>query len=61
VAVPGEVWPATDQCRGRCLEPTMRLNSGNLAGGGGVGGVGGGAGRRTGGAEGDCNPIGRTT
>jgi hypothetical protein len=30
VAVPGEVQPATDQCRCRCLEPTIRLNSGNL-------------------------------
>ena len=30
MAVPGEVWPATDQCRCGCLEPTIRLNSGNL-------------------------------
>jgi hypothetical protein len=30
VAVPGEVPPATDQSRGICLEPTIRLNSGNL-------------------------------
>lgn len=29
---PGEVRPATDQCRGGCLEPTIRLNSGNLVG-----------------------------
>jgi hypothetical protein len=32
VAVPGDVWPATDQSRGGCLEPTIRLNSGNLVG-----------------------------
>jgi hypothetical protein len=32
MAVPGEVWPATDQCRCGCLEPNIRLNSGNLVG-----------------------------
>ena len=31
-SVPGEVCPATDQCRGGSLEPTIRLNSGNLVG-----------------------------
>jgi hypothetical protein len=32
VAVPGEVQPAIDQCRGGCLEPIIRLNLGNLVG-----------------------------
>jgi hypothetical protein len=32
VAVPVEVRQATDQCRGGCLEPTIRLNSRNLVG-----------------------------
>jgi hypothetical protein len=32
VVVPGEVWQAADQCRCGCLEPTIRLNSGNLVG-----------------------------
>jgi hypothetical protein len=32
LAVSGEVPPATDQCRGGCLEPTIRLNLGNLVG-----------------------------
>lgn len=27
MAVPGKVWPATDQCRGGGLETTIRLNS----------------------------------
>ena len=32
VAVSGEVRPATDEKRGGCLEPTIRLYSGNLVG-----------------------------
>ena len=49
MAVPEKVWLPTDQCRCRCLGPTIKLNSG--------GGVDGGIGKRTGGAEGDCIPI----
>jgi hypothetical protein len=50
VAIPWEVCPATNQCGCGCLEPTIRLSESCRV-----------AGRRTGGAEGDCNPIGRTT
>jgi hypothetical protein len=32
VVVPWEGQSATDQCRGRSLEPTIRLSSGNLLG-----------------------------
>jgi len=46
VAAPLEVQSATD----RCLQTTIRLNSGSR-----------GAGRRTGGAEGDSNPIRKAT
>ena len=32
MTAPWEVQPATDQCRCGCLEPTIRLSSGNLVG-----------------------------
>ena len=32
MTVPGQIQPATDQCRCGCLEPTIRMNSGNLVG-----------------------------
>ena len=32
MTITGEVQPATDQCRYGCLEPTIRLSSGNLVG-----------------------------
>ena len=32
MVVPGEVQPATDRYECRCLEPTIRVNSGNLVG-----------------------------
>ena len=50
MGVSGEVRPATDQSRGECLEPTIRLNLGNLMG----------EQQKTGGAEGNGNSIGRT-
>jgi hypothetical protein len=50
VAVPGDVQPATDKCRMRGANPQAELRDPDE-----------GAGRRTGGAGGDGNPIGRTT